>query len=217
MKKLNKNVCCEVRNVTKDDIPKITYFLRDIFFKDEPLNAFLELVTDDNPTCETLEEFTVGHIPDGVNLMAIKDNEIVGLCLCVSVNKVEQQKIFDCQNEKYNKLVRLLDYADKQCDPFQIYPECSRGISVQVISVAKSCRGMGIATTLIEKASVLAKEKGYQFITIACTSLYSSKLAEKLNFRVKFSLDYTDYKENGQIVFKPDPPHTALTIYLKKL
>ncbi|XP_056642053.1 arylalkylamine N-acetyltransferase 1-like isoform X2 [Diorhabda sublineata] len=149
--------------------------------------------------------------------MAIKDNEIVGLCLCVSVNKVEQQKIFDCQNEKYNKLVRLLDYADKQCDPFQIYPECSRGISVQVISVAKSCRGMGIATTLIEKASVLAKEKGYQFITIACTSLYSSKLAEKLNFRVKFSLDYTDYKENGQIVFKPDPPHTALTIYLKKL
>ncbi|XP_072384928.1 arylalkylamine N-acetyltransferase 1-like [Diabrotica undecimpunctata] len=206
----------KIREVTIADRDAIVDYLRASFFKDEPLNSFLELITEDNPTCETLEEFTVGHIPTGINLVAVHNDQIVGLCLSGPMEKGEQLT-FDCQNEKYNKLVRLLDYAEKQCDPFEIYPNSTKGISVQVISVRKDFTGRGIAAELLQKACDLAKQRGYDFVDMACTSLYSAKLSEKLNFELKYSLKYTDYKENGEVVFKPELPHTTLKIYLKKL
>uniref|UniRef100_A0A6P7HDJ9 Dopamine N-acetyltransferase-like n=1 Tax=Diabrotica virgifera virgifera TaxID=50390 RepID=A0A6P7HDJ9_DIAVI len=76
----------KIRDATKADRDAIVEFLRISFFRDEPLNAFLELVTEENPTCETLEEFTVGHIPNGINLVAVHNDQIVGKCIDYSTN-----------------------------------------------------------------------------------------------------------------------------------
>ncbi|CAG9861170.1 unnamed protein product [Phyllotreta striolata] len=213
---MSPTLAYEIKPVTEENRQEITDFLRTVFFKEEPLNAYLELITEENQACPTLEEFTLRHLDDGVNLMAVRNNEIIGICLCVAVEKGVTEP-FDCENEKYNKIVEVLDYAERQCDPFEVYPECVRGVAVQVISVKESCTGRGIAAHLIREACKIAGERKFEFMNITCTGLYSAKLAAKLNFDLKYTLNYSDYQRNGIVVFKPQLPHTSINVYLKKL
>lgn len=206
----------EIKPATKADRKEIVDHLRQFFFRDEPLNACLKLITEENATCPSLEEYTVRHLDDGINLMAVKGSAIIGICLCVNVEKGKEDP-FDCKDEKYNKIVKILDYAEQNCDAFKIFPDCSKGAAVQVISVNPNYRSKGIAVELLRRACKLAKERGLDFINITCTGAYSAKLAEKLNFELKYILKYSDYKENGIVVFKPQIPHTSLNVYLKKL
>ncbi|KAG5867762.1 hypothetical protein JTB14_013838 [Gonioctena quinquepunctata] len=189
---------------------------QEVFFKDEPLNSNLNLVSKENPTCEPLEEFSLKNLHNEMNLMAVHNGRIVGLCLNVIVERGNVAP-FDCGDEKCNKIVNILDYAERKCDLFSLYPDCDKCLSVQVISVDGSRRGKGIATMLLERTRELAKRRGCGFIVIGCTGQYSARVAEKLGFDLQYSLKYSDYKVDEKIVFEPATPHTTLTIYTQRV
>ncbi|XP_023015621.2 arylalkylamine N-acetyltransferase 1 isoform X1 [Leptinotarsa decemlineata] len=206
----------EIQFATEENKDEIIVYLREIFFKDEPLNSYLQLVTEDSPSCEPLEEFSVKNLHNGINLMVVHRGKIVGLCLNVIVERGKEEP-FICGDEKCDKIVDILDYADRQCDPFALYPDCDRGVSVQVISVEEHHRGNGIATKLLAKTRELARQRGCGFIAIGCTGKFSAKVAEKLGFKLQYSLKYADYKVNGKVVFEPEAPHSSLTVYTQRL
>lgn len=64
---------------------------------------------------------------------------------------------------------------------------------------------------------IIAKEKGCGFILVDCSSSYSAAAAERLGFENIYSLKYEDYKVDGEVVFKPDPPHLSVNVYVQKI
>lgn len=64
----------------------------------------------------------------------------------------------------------------------------------------------------------VALEKGYQMIDVECSSLFSAKAVEKCGFECIYSMPYSDYKdEKGEVVFKTQPPHNDIKIYVLPL
>lgn len=63
----------------------------------------------------------------------------------------------------------------------------------------------------------LARELGCGLMTADCTSHFTAKALKKLGFDCIYTLNYADYKVNGEVVFKPEPPHAAVTVYAQKI
>lgn len=49
------------------------------------------------------------------------------------------------------------------------------------------------------------------------TNLFTALAVESLGFEKVYSIDYKDYTTNGDSIFKTAPPHTTLTVYIKKV
>lgn len=54
-------------------------------------------------------------------------------------------------------------------------------------------------------------------MVIECTSHFSAMAAKRLGFEKIYSLDYADYKPQGEVVFAPEAPHKAATVYVQKI
>lgn len=70
---------------------------------------------------------------------------------------------------------------------------------------------------LMEKCIETARAGNFPMMTIECSSTFSAMLAEKHGFKVEHELAYGDYKDEGQIVIKPKPPHTKFRMLIKDL
>lgn len=47
-----------------------------------------------------------------------------------------------------------------------------------------------------------------------CSSYYSAKAVENFGLKCIYSVTYTDYiDENGEVVFKTQPPHECFKVY----
>lgn len=63
----------------------------------------------------------------------------------------------------------------------------------------------------------LAKANGCGFQIADCTSYYASKCLEKEGFQLRYSLPYASYKPNGEVIFKPKPPHDRIDVYTRDI
>lgn len=63
----------------------------------------------------------------------------------------------------------------------------------------------------------IARREGFGLVRADCTSYYSAKALAKLGFECVYTLQYCDYKEDDEIVFKPDPPHNEIKIYVQEI
>lgn len=54
-------------------------------------------------------------------------------------------------------------------------------------------------------------------MVVVCTSNYSARAIKRLGFECVYSLNYKDYKVNGETVFSPEQPHAAVTVYVQKI
>ena len=86
------------------------------------------------------------------------------------------------------------------------------------MSVKPNCRGLNIGKKLIEKSLSHAKSLGFEYATVECSSIYSAKIAANLGYEVFYDLKYDEYRdENNEIIFKVEPPHKSIVMYVKKL
>lgn len=141
----------EIKVATKDDHQKVLDFLRTFFFRDEPLNDYLGLLTDENPICPDLEKYATKDIDNGINLIALYNGKIIGVCLNGVMEKGVEEEHFEIKDEKFAKIVKLLTTVDRESDPFQKFPDCNKGMTVKIISVDGTYRGKGIAKDLMAK------------------------------------------------------------------
>ncbi|KAG5880987.1 hypothetical protein JTB14_024525 [Gonioctena quinquepunctata] len=207
----------EIRIASEEDKEQVLEFLQKFFYRDEPLNSFLELINDDHPRCLDLEKFSLKDLDNGVNLLAIYDGKLIGVSLNGIMERGELEGEFVCQDLKFNKIVQFLDHVATESDPFQKYPGIDKAMTVKILSVDGSYRGKGIAKDLMDKTRDLAKQMGCGFITVDCTSHYTACAAKKLGFEKHYTLRYEDYKVNGEVVFNPAVPHKAVTVYTQRI
>lgn len=143
-----------LKYITDNDADNVISFLRRFFFQDEPLNVDVKLL-EKEPTCKELEEYSLKCIKDGVSVMAVNDNgDIVGVCLNGIVNRndpIEDEE--ECKNEKFAKILSLLECVEKEVDIFNKYPEVDKLMILKIISVDSNCRGKGIAKLLCDKTT----------------------------------------------------------------
>ncbi|XP_074037780.1 dopamine N acetyltransferase isoform X2 [Leptinotarsa decemlineata] len=207
----------EIRIATDEDREQIREFLQNFFYKDEPLNSFLQLINEDNPRCLDLEKFTLKDLNNGLNLLAIHDKKLIGVCLNGLMERGKAEEEFVCKDEKFSKIVQLLEHVAEESDPFKKYPGIDKAVTVKILSVDGSYRGKGIAKDLMARTRDIARKIGCGFVSVDCTSHYSACAARKLGFEKHYTLRYEDYKVDGKVLFTPEAPHRALTVYTQKI
>lgn len=73
----------QIQVVTRNDKLRILNFLRKFFFRDEPLNHSIQLLSErEESTCRELEDYSLSSLENNLNLMAVLPNgALVGVIL----------------------------------------------------------------------------------------------------------------------------------------
>lgn len=68
----------QIEAVTKDDKLRILNFLKKFFFRDEPLNQSVQLLSNrEDFTCRDLENYSLASLENDLNLMAVLPNGVL--------------------------------------------------------------------------------------------------------------------------------------------
>lgn len=209
----------ELQIIKKEDHKDVVDFVRKNFMKDEPINRAINLITEEKPINEELENFLLRDYASGKSLKVIQNGNIIAVCISsiLEKNHTEDDSVIKSENKDFNTIVNFLSYVDKQSDPFKKFPKSNRAISVGIMAVHSNYRGMGIAGRMLDKTWELGKEQKCDFMTVECSSYFTARALEKLGFEQIYRLNYEEYKVNGEIVFKTEPPHVASTVYVKEI
>ncbi|XP_063915207.1 arylalkylamine N-acetyltransferase 1-like isoform X1 [Zophobas morio] len=204
--------------ITANDKEEVVQFLRTFFIRDEPLNYSIGLL-DGRPTCVELEEYSLKDLDNGLNLKAVCNGKIIGVCLNGILERGYTDEIEEvtCPDKKFAKILRLLDHVAVESKIFTHFPDVNKAITVKILSVDSSLRGRGIAKDLMNKTRDMAKELSCGLMTADCTSHFTAKALKRLSFECVYSLKYEDYKVNGEVVFTPEKPHEAVTVYAQRI
>ncbi|XP_023290983.2 arylalkylamine N-acetyltransferase 1 isoform X1 [Lucilia cuprina] len=207
-----------VECVKPEDSEKVVEMLKAFFFKDEPLNTYLNL-----GECKELEEYSVKCIKDGCSYKAVtKSGEIIGVFLNALMHRpvpnAEHEKSADsCDHPKFRKVLQLMDFIEEDFNVFDLYPGTDVIMDGKILSVNSNYRGLGIAGRLTESTLDYMREHKIPVMHVLCSSHYSARVMEKLGFHEVYRLNYADYKVDNEVVFAPGEPHLTARILVKEI
>lgn len=111
-----------------------------------------------------------------------------------------------------------MDLIDSKFDIFALYPHIDSFVDGKILSVDPDYRGLGIAGVLTDKTIEFLKDNRIEIFHILCSSHFSARVCEKMNFNEVFKLPFTDYVDaDGKQVLCPEKPHVAARIFTKKI
>lgn len=207
-----------VESITSEDSDKVVEMLKKFFFKDEPLNTYLNL-----GECKELEEYSVKCIKDGCSFKAVtKSGEIIGVFLNALLHRptsnAEHETSSDsCDHPKFKKVLQLMDFIEHDFNVFDLYPGTNIILDGKILSVNSNYRGLGIAGRLTECTLDYMREYNIPVMHVLCSSHYSARVMEKLGFHEVYRLNYADYKVENEVVFAPEKPHLTARILVKEI
>lgn len=207
-----------VELVTEDDADEVLAMLKKFFFKDEPLNTYLDL-----GECKELEKYSLKCVKDNCSYKAVnKKGEIIGVFINGLMKRpppnAEPEKAApSCAHPKFKKILGLMDYIEEKFNVFDLYPDVDVIIDGKILSVDTTCRGLGIAGRLTERTLQFMRENNIPVMHVLCSSHYSARVMEKMGFHEVYSLPYADYKVDGKAVLAPAEPHVAARILVKEI
>ncbi|XP_037954747.1 dopamine N-acetyltransferase isoform X2 [Teleopsis dalmanni] len=200
------------------DAEEVLTMLKKFFFKDEPLNTFLNL-----GECKELEEYSLKCIKDDCSFKAVdKNGKILGVFLNGLLKRpapdaVPEKSAEGCEHPKFRKILAMMDYIEEEFNLFDLFPSVDVILDGKILSVDTNCRGLGIAGRLTEHTMNYMHEHNIKIFHVLCSSHYSARVMEKLGFHDVYRLNYADYKVNGQVVLAPAAPHVAARILVKDI
>lgn len=214
---VDTNISIEL--ITQDDAEEVLKLLKKFFFKDEPLNTFVNL-----GECKELEKYSTKNLHEHCSFKAVNGRgEIVGVNINGLVHKPKETdeppaKLADgCEHPKFKKIMALMDYVDEHFNIFDLYPDVDRMLDIKIMSVDSRYRGLGIAGKLTDRTMQYVKENNIKLVHVLCSSHFSARVMEKMSFEEVYKLPYSDYLVNGEQVLNPAKPHTAVRILVKRL
>ncbi|XP_067002626.1 arylalkylamine N-acetyltransferase 1 [Anabrus simplex] len=197
-----------------EDREKIVDFLRQAFFKYEPLNMVLGC-TDGPASSRNLRCLT--SLDEGTSLIAADENgAIVGVCLNGEDRREEHNGTFHCTCSKYSQILKVVTTVGERADVWK-YTKSSRGLGLHVLAVDCKTRGQGLGRILLEKSRELAREEGYEFITVTCTGAYSAHLPPLMGMNCIYSVPYTQLVAEGLLPTCPPEPHKEIKVFFQSL
>lgn len=74
-----------------------------------------------------------------------------------------------------------------------------------------------MAGKLTDKTMEYMREQNLNVFHVLCTSHYSARVLEKLDFNEIFSFQFSEFVVDGKQVLKPEEPHVAARIFTKEI
>lgn len=209
-----------IRVAIESDKNVVLDFIRKHYYPDEPLTIGSEPKVPSRQD----EEFSISIISHGMSIVAIdsqRNNEIVGVALAGSIGPSEADDIIieaeRCSDKKWQTILYLLARLERTANLYERY-NVDKALHIHVMGVDQRIRGKSIGIKLIRKCMENGVALGYPLISLDCTSIYSIKIAEKLQMDCVGKLAYADYKDaNGKQLFRPPPPHKHIKTFAKLL
>ncbi|XP_070505094.1 arylalkylamine N-acetyltransferase 1 isoform X1 [Chironomus tepperi] len=204
--------------ITENDVDAVIQLLKDTFFKDEPLNYYLQL-----GECKDLEEYCKKSIPDACSYKAVNSNgDIVGVYLNGIIRKPSDDDVAvplasKTSHEKFKIIMQLMDYIDTKFSIFDLYPDIDAFIDGKILAVDPRYRGKNIAGRLTDYLIEFMKKNNYKIFHVLCTSHFSARVCEKMDFKEVFTLRFDEYLVDGKQVLCPEKPHVAARIFVKEI
>ncbi|KAF2895506.1 hypothetical protein ILUMI_10669 [Ignelater luminosus] len=206
----------KIKKITSQDKENILLVLQQTFYKDEPLNEYLNRERGEEIIPKDRGRTSLGAIDEELSFMAVSSstNEIAGICL----NEVYSENSAYDNHPNPVKIKRLVHRLEEESAKLvKLEYENDKVLYVKQISIKSEWRNKGIGLELLKHTRELAKEKGFSQIRSICTSAYSAKILENLGFKCVHSIKYEDYKIDGKIVFKPEFPHTHIKLMILEI
>uniref|UniRef100_A0A0K8W7E8 aralkylamine N-acetyltransferase n=1 Tax=Bactrocera latifrons TaxID=174628 RepID=A0A0K8W7E8_BACLA len=214
-----------IRVIKLNESDDVLKFIRIHFYPDEPMNIGS---AQGHPDLED-EQFNISQIAHGTSLMAMQQQtagsilseRIVGVLLSGPKHSNEAEHLFKeaarYGSSNWGTQVGILAQAERDCNVYERY-NVERALHIHALAVDKSLRGLAIGMRLLEKFKGLGLELKYPLMTLDCTSLYSAKSAERVGMNCVNVIKYADYLDKeGEVVYKPPPPHEYLKTYAMRL
>lgn len=112
----------------------------------------------------------------------------------------------------------MMDLIDEKFNLFNTIPDINKFLDGKILSVNSNYRGLGIAGKLTDHTINYMKENKIPLMHVLCSSHYSARVMEKLDFEEIFRLPYTDYVDcYGKQVLVPEKPHVAARVLIKRI
>lgn len=138
-----------IRTAFLKDREEIIQFLYKFFYVEEPLNKYL---LGNYRNCEgngKLRHFSEEELQDPT-LVAVSDGKIIGVCLNrILIEGEDDSELYTSTNEIRQKFLDFLRYIENQSKFFDYFPDCKKGMTVDLISVDSAFRNKGIAKDLL--------------------------------------------------------------------
>lgn len=162
--------------------------------------------------------------PDGLkdaiesktSLMAFREEELVGVLIAEKIRSHSGDFVFpDERHSKGRDIMDLLSYIEKKADICSRF-KLTNCLNIFLLSVHKDHVRRGIAGNLFEFCIANGKARGFEAISVDCTSYFTSRLAEKFEMSCVSTVTFDDYNKHiGKILFIPNEPHNKIQTYLK--
>ena len=209
-----------IRLATESEIDKIDDFLIHQFNPDNPFQqAYIHQEEPENiDKCRT---FLSEAICNDHMLLAIETTteSLVGvLVACLVDSKLElKPPPFETRNKTYKDITNFLEYIKEKanvCKRFNV----NQSFHIEIVGVHRNYRNQKIARKLFESGIDLAKSENYELVSVDCTNIYSSRIAENLGMERVSTVTYDEYnKYLGECLFVPVPLHIKIETFVKKL
>lgn len=211
------------RIATANDRDNILEFLREHYYPEEPITNGNEPRRQDSAD----EEFILSVISDGASIVAIdsvNNGKIIGALMAGHIETNESELILAAakkfelnNNRKWSEILLLVGHISQCAKICQRY-NVNKSLQIHAISVDAAYRGKSIGTNLMKMCFNVGKSLEFPIVSIDCTSVFSIKMAEKLDMDCVNVQAFKDFKDNnGRQIFNPPLPNTHIKSFVKIL
>lgn len=222
MSKTTENGCEGIvyRVAVASDRDNVLDFIRKYYYPEEPITVGNVPKIQDSAD----EAFSVSVIPEGASIIAIdplENNKIIGAILAGVIEPGEADHMIEeskqCESSKWSEILLLLAHLERNANIYERY-KIDKALHIHVLGVDSHYRGKSIGVNLMQKCFDAGKSLGYKLVTVDCTSVFSIRIAEKLQMENIYTLAFNDYKDkNGRQVFCPPLQHSHIKTFAKTL
>ena len=184
-------------------------------FPDEPTCKSIGLVWDEDANTVMMEAL---HQNMSIALVSDKTDEIIGLRIIHIGKRGEKLNVAKFHSEPVTKLLACLEYKDNCFDIYSHY-NVEEAFQLFGLSIHREHRRKGLGLKLMQAALVFLSslEIGPVVVKGDCSSNFSKRIYEKLDFELFGEIMFEDYKVDGKIVFANTGEHKSLKVYGKKI
>ncbi|XP_046668378.1 uncharacterized protein LOC124359560 isoform X2 [Homalodisca vitripennis] len=196
-----------------EDMKKIDDFIYEKFLPDMPL---IRLFNIDTSSPRHMLPSPHQPSPDSGDIY-LKAVDVHGKIIGLAINKETVHFNNDADaTPEWQRMADFMDFVEKHA---QLHQMTGRTIELFVLSVSSDWRQRGVARRLVEESMALARDAGFQTMTIFCTGEFVARIPRSLGWREHYRLAYQDYPtlSGRDVPLIAVPPHDHAYYFAIKL
>lgn len=207
------------RAATVDDSCELQELFNTHYYPNEPITVGW---INNDPVPEDLAS-TLEVLDEKMSIVAVDEatNRIVGACIAGVDTRNDIENIIDeakkTANKKWSQFLQLYARIRHESKIFEKF-NVDESFHVHALVVDANYQNNSIGTKLMEGCFKLAESLDYKICSVNCSSIYTSKIATKLNMQCigSIAMDSVMDEDERRLIYPPEP-HTHIISYAKRL